>query len=120
MFQKMSLLRFIASLAAGYFATLIVFGLALSLLWAVMPQESVWRMLSTFISSALALFAGGFVIAWLSRAHRWFLPAAFGLFFGGVSFLYLLGLEWIVLAFAAVSALAAALGAMLYLRSVRT
>jgi hypothetical protein len=116
MFQRMSILRFIASLAAGYFATLIVFGLVLSLLWAVVPLESAWRMLSAFISAALALFTGGFVIAWLSRAHRWFLPAAFGLFFGGISFLYLLGPVWIVLAFAAVSALAAALGAMLYRR----
>jgi hypothetical protein len=56
MYQRMSLLRFISSLAAGTLATLIVFGLVLSLLWAVVAEESGWELTSAFISSALALF----------------------------------------------------------------
>jgi hypothetical protein len=119
MYQRMSLLRFISSLAAGILATLIVFGLVLSMLWAVVAAESGWELTSAFISSALALFSGGFVIAWLSKAHRWSMAAIFGLFFGGFSFLYLLGPVWIVLAFAAGSSLAAALGAKLFQRIIR-
>jgi hypothetical protein len=63
--------------------------------------------------------SGGFVIAWLSKLTGGFWQPYLGLFFGGFSFLYLLGPVWIVLAFAAGSALAAALGAKLFQRIIR-
>jgi lipid-A-disaccharide synthase-like uncharacterized protein len=110
------IIRSISSLVLGMIATLILFGLVLTLLWTVIPQEPAWKLYSALASAALALFAGGFVVAWLSNVETRVLPAAFGLFFGGASFTYLLGPEWIVLAFATVSALAAALGALVFRR----
>jgi hypothetical protein len=109
-----SILRSISSLVLGFAVTLIVFALVLSLFWAVIPQTPGWKLAGALLSSALALCAGGFVVAWLSRATDLRLPAAFGFFLGGFSFTYLLGPTWSVLSYTAASTLSAYLGGIIF------
>lgn len=108
------LLRSFSGVALGSIATLVVFGLFLSLLWAVFPATSSSKSIGALISAALALSVGGFVLAWTSGGTNWVRPGVFGLLFGGISFTYIFGPVWNALILAGASAQFAAFGAFIF------
>ena len=107
-------MRKIVSIFIGSFATLVIFGIVLSILWAVGSEASSFKLISALTSALLAFVVGGFSIAWISRNQDLLLPMAFGLAFGGFAFGYILGLKLIVIGFAVVSGLAAYAGGLIY------
>ncbi|MEA3439568.1 MAG: hypothetical protein U9R58_04730 [Chloroflexota bacterium] len=57
--------------------------------------------------TGLVVGLGGFNAAWFAKISDLLLPMCFGFLFGGFSFAYILGLDWLVLALAGAFALAA-------------
>lgn len=108
------ILHSISCIAFGSIITLIVFGLVLALLWALFPVASASKLIGALISAALALCAGGFILAWSSGGTNWLRPAVFGLLFGGVSFIYILGPVGNALLLAGASTLITIFGALLF------
>lgn len=68
-------MRTIASILIGILVTVIVFGIALSLLWAIGSDARSFKLLSALLSAALAVGLGGFTVAWIARGHALVLPA---------------------------------------------
>jgi hypothetical protein len=55
--------------------------------------------------AGLAVDLGGFISAWFAKSSDLLLPMGFGFLFGGYSFAYILGIDWLVLALAGAFAL---------------
>lgn len=105
-------MRSIAAFVLGIIATLVIFGLAISLLWFVGPSTSSYKLATTFVSSGLAIVAGGFALGVIIKRNRIIAAALFGFSFGLLSSLYILGLDWLILAFAAAASVIGCIGGM--------
>jgi hypothetical protein len=110
MARMKALLRLTSSVCLGVWVTLIVFGLALALLWTLAPDSPSSKLVTALLSAAIALGVGGFGVAWLARVSDLALPAGFGFLFAGLSSAYILGPDGLVLILASAGALIAAAG----------
>lgn len=103
-------MRSIAAFMLGIIVTLIVFGLDISLLWLVGPGTSSYKLATMLISSGLAIAVGGFFLGAIIKRNQLFASALFGFSFGLLSCAYILGLNWLVLVFAAAASALAGIG----------
>lgn len=107
-------IRNLAGFVLACMVCLVTFGLTLGLFQAVASRDAtaLWLGLS-ILSAGLAFVAGGFVSARLNPASWLRQALAFGLLFGGFSFVYLLGPVWNALFSTILAALLAAAGGWL-------
>ena len=109
-----SLVRAILAIAVAFFSTLAFFGITLSVFWYLVPVEEVYRLISFIISAILAIGFGGYIVAWFGRRENAYLSFLFGFLFGGLSFIYILGLGFLAIALAVVSGIISGFGWALY------
>ena len=108
-------MRSVAAFILGILVTLVVFGLAISLLWFVGPGTSSYKLTIMLISSGLAIAVGGFSIATILNRKCIIASAVFGFSFGFSGSAYVLGVDWSILAFAAAASVLAGIGGVLSL-----
>jgi hypothetical protein len=99
--EMMVVMRSISAISPGIIATLVVFGLVISLMWLVGSDTRSYKLTTIFISSGLAIVVGGLSLGVIIRRDRIIVSALFGFSFGFISSAYVLGSDWRVLAFAA-------------------
>jgi hypothetical protein len=116
----LSTLRTVAAQVVAAVACMTVFGLVLALSrlapWAEHVQ---YKLVSTILSSAIAIISGGIVVALMSRNGRLAGASVFGFLFGTFAFVYLLGPTPLVVIPVGIATLLAALGGALGERVVR-
>jgi hypothetical protein len=109
-------IRAFTGVLLGVMGSLILFGLLLALVWRLAPSSSSIKLIGLFLSSGLAVLAGGFIFAWQGRFGGLVSPAVFGFSLGGFSAAYILGLTLPALGLASCAAVVVSLGALLYRR----
>jgi hypothetical protein len=107
-----SFTRWALAAALAGLGTLICFGLLLSF-FGVLGGGRGYRLASSLLAAFLAFLAGGWTLSWLSRSPSLTFPFLFGLLWGGFSFLYILGLDPLVLPLALAAGLFSGLGGYL-------
>jgi hypothetical protein len=109
-------IRAFTGVLLGVMGSLILFGLLLALVWRLAPSSSSIKLIGLFLSSGLAVLAGGFIFAWQGRFGGLVSPAVFGFSLGGFSAAYILGLTLPALGLATCATVIASFGALLYHR----
>lgn len=105
-------MRSIAAFSLGIVVTLVVFGLVISLLWFAGPDRGSYKLAALLISSGLAIAVGGFFLGVIAKRNHIIASALFGFSFGLLSYGYILGLDWSILAFAAAASVLGGIGGM--------
>lgn len=111
-------IRMLGALVLASLTALASLGLLLAAAWAVAGEMPVPKLIAALVSAAIALALGGFVSSLVSQSKGPAGPAAFGLLFGGASFLYMLGLDVRVILFTAAAVILSVSGSLLA-RSIR-
>jgi len=107
--------RKIASIFIGFFVAIVIFGIVLSLLWAVGSDSRSFKLISTLSAVAVAAVVSGFAVAGISGSDNLWLPTVSGIVLGGISIGYILGLDMMVLAYAVGFGLLSGSGGQIYL-----
>lgn len=111
-------IRMLGSLILASLTTLASFGVLLAAAWAVVGERPEPRLAAALMSAGIAVALGGFIISWMAGSEGPAVPGAFGLLFGGASFLYVLGPDLRAILFTAAAVVLSVSGSLV-LRLIR-
>lgn len=115
----LSPLKRLAALILSWTLSFGIFGISLSILWAITGKGNATELTGACLSAGLAVVCGGFFISWITGDHSLKLSGLFGLLSGGISFLYILGFELAVLLYTLVFVLLSCAGGLLFRKVVQ-
>jgi hypothetical protein len=120
MFELRSVPRILISMFVAFVGTLSVFGLVLSPLWGIAGGIPAFEAIIAALSATVAIVSGGAIAQLLTRSETPIAAEAFSYMFGGMTAIYILGGDPLVVPVVLLTALLGGTGGILAIRMTRS